>query len=596
MYPITQTVLNKFNSGALQYARITIGNTVITNANIVQGSMSINRYCSTGESLSVGSCVSAELVLTLNNRDGSWTSYSFDGKEAYVEVGVYTSASTITYIPMGYFIIDEVKFDRNVVSLAALDRMTLFDGAIDATQFTFPYTLKTLLSRICTICGVTLGTTGNFTNYSYSVTELPGEAKTYRDILRWICELSGTNGYINYDGKLYIQWYGTNSTLYSINSARRKSYELDENSFQITGVTIISDEVRYSAGTSVRPILIQENPLATSNQQSLANTLNTAIGGYTWTPFSAIVVPTPHIYPLDKCNFVKKDGTTVVVTVTSVTFKLNGDTSLAGGGDAKHNGRSYGLQDATFYAGNIAAGAITADKIAALAVSADKIATGTITVGNMSTDAKDAMLNDNIEVGGRNIALRTAAMPISGIPQWGVSVAGTRSQTTLTDAPISGLVNALRITNGTSAATRCGMSQAGITGINVGEKYTIGCWLRASAANLDIDLRAVWSSGGYTAIDQSYKTTTTWQYIKFEGSALSGTQAESYSVSLVHVRDLPVNGWFEVCGVKVEQGTKATAWSPAPEDETAYADDTSKPRLRHPAAWRPSRHHAACRR
>ena len=204
MYPISSTALAKFQSGAMQYARITNGNTVITNANIVQGGMSINRYVATGESVSVGSCVAAELSLVLSNRDGSWNSFSFDGKEFFVEVGVYTSASTITYIPMGYFTVDEVKFDRNTVTLAALDRMVKFDDAIDLTQFTFPYTLKTLLERICTVCGVPLGTTGNFINYGRSVAAMPSEAKTYRDVLRWICELAGTNGYISYDGNFYM--------------------------------------------------------------------------------------------------------------------------------------------------------------------------------------------------------------------------------------------------------------------------------------------------------------------------------------------------------------------------------------------------------
>ena len=579
MYPISQTALNKFQSGAMQYARITIGNTTITNANIVQGGMSINRYCSTGESVTVGSCVAAELSLTLANRDGSWNSFSFDGKEAYVEVGVYTSTSTITYIPMGYFVIDEVKFDRNTVTLTALDRLVKFDGAIDATQFTFPYTLKTLLARLCAICGVTLGTTGNFTNYSYSVAALPGEAKTYRDVLRWICELSGTNGYIKYDGKLYIEWYSTTSG-FTVTTANRTQSEVDENTFSLTGVTLIQDETRYSAGTSVRPIIIQDNPLVSNNPQTLVNNLNTKLNGFSWCPFNAITLPAPHLYPMDRCTFTKKDGTNVAVSITGVTYKLNGNTSIVGGGDAKHKGRSYGLQDATFYAANIAAGAITADKIAAGAISADKIATGTITVGNMSADAQSEMLNSNIVVGGRNLALRTATMPTSGTPRWVMSVAGTLSTVALSDAPISGLTNAIRVTNETSSAARCGFCGSNTSGFVVGKQYTIGCWIRASVAGLTINLRAVWNSESYTAMSNDNTTTTDWQYVKFEGATLTGTQVALYAPALIHVVSLPSNGWFEVCGIKLEEGNKASAWTPAPEDVEAenaatYATQTA---------------------
>lgn len=573
MYPIDQTTLAKFQSGARQYARFRFLNYMFTDAIIIQGSMSVNRYCATGESVCVGSCVASEWTASLSNPNGVLNSYVFKGKKIIVEVGVETAQSTITYVPLGQFTVDDVKYDRSSITLTALDSMVEFDKAIDPTDFTFPYTLKTLLARICNACGVSLGTTGNFTNYSYSVTALPEEAKTYRDILKWICELSGTNGYIGYDDKLYIDWYSTTSG-FTMTTANRYSSEIDENTYSITGVTLIKDDVRYSAGTSTRPIVIRDNPLVTTNAQTLVNNLNTKLNGFTWCPFEATICAAPHLFPMDRCTFTKKDGTNVAVSLSGVTFKLNGNTSVACGGDTEYKGRSYGLQDATFYANNIAAGAITTDKLAAGVVTADKIATGTITVGNISSDAQSEMLNSNIEVGGRNLSPRTATMPTSGTPQWNISAAGTKSTVDIVNAPISGISKAVRVTNETSAAVRCGINSPSVQNVAVGKKYTISGWIRASVAGLGIDLRAVWSSSGYTEMDQSYTTTTTWQYVKFEGSLLASSSATYFSTCLVHVRNLPVNGWFELCGAKVEEGNKATAWSPAPEDETAYADDT----------------------
>ena len=208
--------------------------------------------------------------------------------------------------------------------------------------------------------------------------------------------------------------------------------------------------------------------------------------------------------------------------------------------------------------GNIITGSVTSNQIA----------TGTITVNNMSSDTRNATLNSNIEVGGINLALRTATMPTTGTPRYTASVEGTLSTVAIVDAPIGGLTNAIRVTNGTASATRCGMSGPSAAGLVVGKQYTIGCWIRASAANLVIDVRAAWSSNSYTDIKifDTPKTTTSWQYIKFEGSTLGGAQATSYVRGLVHVRDLPANGWFEVCGLKVEEGNKATSWSAAPED------------------------------
>ena len=578
MYPIDQTTLAKFQSGARQYARFRFLNYMFTDAIIIQGSMSVNRYCATGESVCVGSCVASEWTASLSNPNGGLNSYVFKGKKITVEVGVETAQSTITYVPLGQFTVDDVKYDRSSITLTALDSMVEFDKAIDPTDFTFPYTLKTLLARICNVCGVSLGTTGNFTNYSYSVTALPEEAKTYRDILKWICELSGTNGYIGYDDKLYIDWYSTTSG-FTMTTANRYSSEIDENTYSITGVTLIKDDVRYSAGTSTRPIVIRDNPLVTTNAQTLVNNLNTKLNGFTWCPFEATICSAPHLFPMDRCTFTKKDGTSVAVSLSGVTFKLNGNTSVACGGDTEYKGRSYGLQDATFYANNIAAGAITTDKLAAGVVTADKIATGTITVGNMSSDAQSEMLNSNIEVGGRNIALRTATMPTSGTPRWVSSVAGTLSTEDIVNAPVSGITKALRCTNGTGSATRCGVSQAGISNIINGDTYTLGCWVRASAANLTINARAVYSSGGQTEFRAVGTTTTSWQYVRYGGDVINSSSS-SFSIGLVYVDNLPNNGWFEVCGMKVEQGNKETAWTPAPEDIDAenaatYATQTA---------------------
>lgn len=379
MYPITNDLLTRFQNGDKQYVRMTMGSTVIDGSDIMQGSFSINRYVETNESVAVGSVVAAELTCVLNNYDGTYDNTSFIGSEAYVEVGVENSNHVVQYIPMGYFIFDEATRTKNTISLAALDRMAKFDDPIVASSFSFPYTLTNLLSRICTLCSVTKGTF-TLTNSSYSVAELPEETKTYRDLLRWICEVSGSNGYISYDGKLYLGWYGTTSQFNILPSNRTQS-ELDPNTFTITGVTILTgDNNKYTAGTNTRPITITNNPLInTTTAQSVANTLNTKLNGFSYTPFNAVMLPSPMIYPMDRATFTTAEGTTVAVSVTEVTFKLNGNTAIACKGEMTVKGRAYGLADQTFYASNIAAGSITADKIAAGAITADKIQTGAVT-------------------------------------------------------------------------------------------------------------------------------------------------------------------------------------------------------------------------
>lgn len=383
MYPITNDTLQRFQNGNMQYIRITIGSTVIDGSKIMQGSCSINRYVQTNESVAIGSTVAAEMVLTLNNYNGEFDNTDFVGNEAYVEIGVKDANNTIQYVPMGYFIIDEADKAKNTISLAALDRMVKFDKAVDSSQLSFPYTLTNLLSRICTLCSVTKGTF-TLTNSSYSVSALPSETKTYRDLLRWICELSGSNAYISYDGKLYLAWYGTTSQ-FTTTTANRTASEIDKNTFTITGVTILTgDNQKYTAGTNVRPITINNNPFITTTQaQSVATTLNTKLGGFSYCPFTATLLPSPQLFPMDRGTFTTADGTDVAVSITEVTYKLNGNTDVGCKGEMAVRGRTYGLGDQTFYASNIAAGAITADKISAGAVTTDALAANAVTVGKI---------------------------------------------------------------------------------------------------------------------------------------------------------------------------------------------------------------------
>lgn len=191
---------------------------------------------------------------------------------------------------------------------------------------------------------------------------------------------------------------------------------------------------------------------------------------------------------------------------------------------------------------------------------------------------------DNLEIGGRNLIYNSATMPFepNGLKGWRAS-GGTVVHVELTDPPIHNLTGAIRVTNNGSAAARIGMAQDKLKNKFItGERYTQSCWIRGSE-NLKASLQPIWAASGqttgnsYTFMDY-FDITTEWTYIKWENALLSGDQAESYSGGYVYVQNVPVNGWFEVCGMKVEKGSKATDWTPAPEDLQADID-TLQPEL-----------------
>ena len=352
MYPIDSDVLALFQSGANQYARITMGNITIDNSRIIQSSLKINRYCSIGNTAMVGACIAAEANLSLENSDGHYNSTSFVGQELFIEIGVMDENEDMHYVPLGYFGIDEAPKKHTRINITALDRMLWFEQEPDESALTFPCTVTELLADICTECGVTRKISGALTNGSYTVDAYPKTARTYRDILSWICEITGTNAYFDYDGELVLSWYSTSSAV-TLTDQNRITSDTSEESIVITGVEIQTEEETYLAGLSDYAIKISYNPLLKEGVQAVADAINLVVNRFTYKAFSATVLAMPHLYPMDGATFVDLNGNQFFVSITDWTFRINGNTYLRGRGEStKHAsyvnpyGKSnYGLPD-----------------------------------------------------------------------------------------------------------------------------------------------------------------------------------------------------------------------------------------------------------
>ena len=209
MITLDSTTRNLIDAKTRQVVRITVGNTsptlTLTAENIAQGGLSIDRYCASGSTLEMGSAISSELTLTLLNYDGDLDNVVFEGKELHVEQGVIDDEDTTHWFSMGYFIVDTPPRKKSTISITALDRMTKFDESAYAWAAlqTYPMTVASMVSAVCTRCNVTLGTTlSSLPNYNVSIAGSPADSEdvTFRNIIQWASAIMGTCAYINEDG------------------------------------------------------------------------------------------------------------------------------------------------------------------------------------------------------------------------------------------------------------------------------------------------------------------------------------------------------------------------------------------------------------
>lgn len=344
MYKVSQEVKNLFNKNYIQVADITVNGVnesfSVAENEIVQGSLSIDRYSVSNSKIEVGSAVAAELTLKLKNDDGKYDNTVFEGAEVFVKIGIKKwdahrwENAVIHWIPCGYFTIDEPPRALSTITISALDRMILFDKTVDTDKLSFPMTVADLLDKICTICGVTMATDiTRLPNKDYQITAYPeGQDLTYRTLLQWCAALTGTCAFMNYDGNLELKWY--EQTDLTISPSERYNSDMQENDVAITGIYFKdAANTEYIAGTDDYCLDLSSNGLLQDNVQVVLDTLYVSLKGFSYRPYTATIKSAPYIYPMDMIHYEDAKGEVHDTIITNVTFGMNLSTSIAGKGE-----------------------------------------------------------------------------------------------------------------------------------------------------------------------------------------------------------------------------------------------------------------------
>ena len=373
MYPIPSAARALFEAEQKQVLRITgySGNPTpvsltITDANVMLNGFSIDRYSSNSEKLELGTAISAELTLKLDNRLGQYNGVIFEGAELFVEIGIADWSQTnptIYWLPCGYFTPDEQPRALNTITIHALDRMMKFDapmplvepwtdnlGNVIQTQgdetiyfdtvvkTNFPLTVAALVQYVCTKAGVPFDQDlSTLPNYDFVVTGIPNVQKeiTYRNIVQWCAALMGCNAWIDWAGKLRFSWYGGASD-YLSTTANRFSSDMLENDVTVTGIVYKNLQgATLVYGEEGNLIDVTGNYLISDDATTPWEKVANAVKGYTYRPFSASATPAPYLWPMDTITFRNKYGIDYTCALTNVNLGLNASTELASKGSVK---------------------------------------------------------------------------------------------------------------------------------------------------------------------------------------------------------------------------------------------------------------------
>lgn len=170
--------------------KITIGNNIYTNEDLVNLTL---EYTQPQEGFAIGNTISKSLDLTLLNRGD----IIYSTNQIKVELGLKIG-STIEYILMGIFNIDDIDKTDYTTKITSYDNMIKFETPYFSSLGDKP-TLKQVVNELSQITGVEF--IGSLPDYNVSKLE----GFTCREVLSYVASICGGNAFITRDGKFTIK-------------------------------------------------------------------------------------------------------------------------------------------------------------------------------------------------------------------------------------------------------------------------------------------------------------------------------------------------------------------------------------------------------
>lgn len=197
----------------LKYADITLTDGTVlnlTSADLWANGFSFEDSVSGDGSFDIGSTIINVLTLSINNFDGQYSDYDFDGAEVICYVGMEFDDGTTEKIRICTATVVEQPEDETVtIDLTCEDNIHKFDRNYSDSKLKYPATRGQIVRDACEVCGVTLQTL-NFYRDDYIVQNRPNdEALTFRQVLQWVAQIGCQWMKCDEYGRLCINWYGS---------------------------------------------------------------------------------------------------------------------------------------------------------------------------------------------------------------------------------------------------------------------------------------------------------------------------------------------------------------------------------------------------
>lgn len=169
-------------------------------------SYSINDATTESGKFQIGAAIIKEYSIVLNNFDGKFDGYTFDGADICADIGLKLDDGTWEILRKGKFrIVNAVGVET--INVTAYDSMLFFDRPYSDSTLQYPATINEIIQDACNYCQMTFDAS-SVQMGNYVVKERPDSSGiTFRDVISYTAQIMGCYARINRLDMLEFGWY-----------------------------------------------------------------------------------------------------------------------------------------------------------------------------------------------------------------------------------------------------------------------------------------------------------------------------------------------------------------------------------------------------
>lgn len=359
-------------------SRLVVGSNTYTDTDIVD--MSLESNLVPGEEFALGTTICNKLEFTILTDN---LIQALNEVKPYIGLDI---GGTVEEVPLGVFIVDDVKTVKGTKQIVAYDNMIKFEKAY-FSDLTYPATIQNVATEICQKAGVSFNSM--LPNYTL---DAPIEGKTLREAIGIIAGICGGFARINRTGALEI--VGLTSTDINITSENFfGSIEKADKDFTVKKITAIKEDnstISSGSGLSSEEVTFSNNYITQAQLDSILAIYN----NYSYRPIKLTWQGNPALDVGDKITITDIDNTVYTIPVMRLKLTYSGGLKSEISSVAKSDSKSeYNYKGSiTKKVENIVTEQANIRNILAEKVSTEELEAVNARIDNLKVDT--AMIND----------------------------------------------------------------------------------------------------------------------------------------------------------------------------------------------------------